>query len=409
MIHKLKKPFASLKFPDFKLYYSGTLFSEIGSQMQVVAINWQVYELTHSAVSLGIIGFSAFLAIILFALPAGLLADKADRKKILIFSQLFPCFLSILLTVATITQTITPLMIYILVFLNFAARTFQGPARQSIIPQLVPKPFYVNAFSLQTMARQISLVVGPAIAGFMIEFLGVGSIYLFNSLSFVVYIFTLLPLKIKPHQLISGVTYSFKSIWEGIKFVTTNEILFYTMFLDFLANFFSAATTLLPIFAKDIFAIGPKGLGLLYAAPAIGSTIAGLIIASFSNIKNQGKVILGSVMIYGAATAAFGISNSFYIAIFFLTLMGVGDMISTVLRNTLRQLITPDHLRGRMIAVNTIFVQGGPMIGETESGFVAAIFGAPFAVFSGGVITVLVTILIYLKVPKLRNYQSHQA
>lgn len=374
--------------------------------MQVVAINWQVYELTNSPASLGLVGLSGLLAILIFALPSGLIVDKLNRKKILLYSQIFPAVIALILTAMTFYKTINPLSIYILVFLSFAARTFQGPARQAIIPQLVTKPFYLNAFSLQTMSRQISLMIGPAIAGFVIEFSGVGNIYLFNALTFVIYVFTLLPINIKPHAKASGVSYSFQSLWEGVRFVLSSHILIYTMVLDFIANFFSSAATLLPIFAKDIFLTGPKGLGLLYTAPAIGSTIAGFILATVSNIKNQGKAILGGVLLYGAATAAFGLSNSFILALVFLSLVGAGDILSTVLRNTIRQILTPDHLKGRMVAVNTIFVQGGPMAGEAEAGFVAHFFGAPFSVVSGGIITVLLTILIAFKVPKLRNYQS---
>jgi MFS family permease len=155
-------------------------------------------------------------------------------------------------------------------------------------------------------------------------------------------------------------------MYDGIHFVWKSPILFYTMLLDFIANFFSSATTLLPIFAKDIFMVGPQGLGFLYAAPAIGSIVAGLIMASLGNIRNQGKIILAAVTLYGAATAFFGLTNSFYLAIILLSLVGVGDMISTVLRNTLRNMLTPDHIRGRMLAVNTLFIQGGPMIGEEE-------------------------------------------
>lgn len=404
MIQKLKT-FSSLKFPDFRLYYFGTTFSEVGSQMQVVALNWQVYELTNSAASLGLVGLSAFLAIIIFSLPSGLIVDKFDRKKILIFSQIAPCFLSIALAFMTITGTITPMAIYILVFLSFAVRSLQGPARQSIIPQLVTQDYLVNAFSLQTMSRQLSLVIGPAIAGFMIEFWGVQNIYLLNALTFVVYIFTLIPIHIRPHSKAADVEFSFQSIWEGVAFVFANQILIYTMLLDFIATFFSSATTLLPIFARDIFQIGPKGLGLLYSAPAIGSMIAGLVMASIHNIKNQGLLILAGVLLYGAATVAFGLSNSFVLALIFLSLVGVGDMVSTVLRSTIRQVLTPDYLKGRMIAVNTIFVQGGPMIGEAEAGFVAFLFGAPFSVISGGVITIVLTLLIAFRVPGLRRYQ----
>lgn len=408
MIEKLKA-FRSLKFPDFRNYFLGTTFSEIGTQMELVAINWQVYELTHSAASLGFVGLSAFLAIIIVALPAGLIVDKLDRKKVLLFSQILPCFVSLTLLLMTITDTITPLAIYILVFFSFAARAFQGPARQSIIPQLVSHEYFLNAFSLQTMSRQVSLMIGPAIAGFVIEFLKVQTVYILNFSTFVIYILILLPIHIRPHSRASEVTYSVKSVWEGIRFVLSNQILVYTMLLDFIANFFSSATTLLPIFAREIFNIGPKGLGLLYSAPAIGSTLTGLILASIHNIKNQGKIILLGVLIYGGATIAFGLSNSFILALIFLSLVGVGDMLSTVLRNTIRQILTPDHLKGRMVSVNMIFVQGGPMAGEAEAGFVAQFFGAPFSVVSGGVITILLTLLIAFKVPQLRNYQSAYA
>lgn len=404
MVRNLKT-FSSLKFRDFRLYYFGTLFSEIGSAMQTVAINWQVYEITHSAASLGIVGLSAFLAIMIFSLPSGLIVDKLNRKKVLIFSQIFPALLAFILTFTSFFKTVNPLVIYILVFLSFAARTFQGPARQSIIPQLVSKEYFINAFSLQTMSRQVSLMIGPAIAGFMIEFFGVPSVYLFNALTFIIYIITLIPIEIRPHKIIEEVSYSFNSLWEGVRFVFTNEILIYTMALDFIANFFSSATTLLPIFAKDIFMIGPKGLGLLYSAPAIGSTIAGLVMATIHNFKNQGKLILAGVLLYGAATTAFGLSSSFVLALIFLSLVGVGDMISTVLRNTIRQILTPDHIKGRMVAVNTIFVQGGPMAGEAEAGFVAQFFGAPFSVISGGIATVALTLLIAWKVPHLRKYR----
>lgn len=400
------KTFSSLKFKDFRLYYFGTLFSEIGSQMQVVGINWQVYELTHSAAALGIVGLSGFLAIMIFSLPSGLIVDKLNRKKVLLFSQIFPLIVTLVLALMTYYQTINSPTIYIIVFLSFIARTFQGPARQSIIPQLVSKPYFLNAFSLQTMSRQMALVIGPAIAGFMIAWFKVDSIYFFNAFTFLVYIFTLIPIHIKPHNRVNAVSFSFKSLWEGVRFVFTNEILIYTMLLDFVANFFSSATTLLPIFAKDIFMIGPKGLGLLYSAAAFGSTITGLILASIHRFKNQGRTILIGVLIYGGATIGFGLSNSFILALIFLSLVGVGDMLSTVLRNTIRQILTPDHLKGRMISINAIFVQGGPMAGEAEAGFVAHFFGTPFSVVSGGIATVLITILIALKVPKLRNYKS---
>lgn len=383
------------------------MVSEVGTQMQVVAINWQIYEMTHSAIALGLVGLSGFLPIIFFALLGGLTADLMDRKKLLIGTQIFQALIAAVLAFTTQVNLITPVFIYFMIALTAAAKTFQAPARQAIIPHLVPKAHFINAISLNTLIRQSSILIGPAIAGFMIEFYGVKSIYYFNAISFLIMITALVPIQVNIAPLEKKVSYSFKSVWEGIKFVRHNEILYSTMILDFLANFFSSATTLLPIFAKDILGTGAKGLGILYAAPAFGAVIAGLVIASLGNIKNQGKTILYSVALFGLATIGFGLSRNFYLSLFFLSLVGVGDMISTVLRNTIRQLITPDYIRGRMVSINMIFVQGGPLIGETEAGLVAALMGAPLSVITGGVLTVLITAWVAAKIPKLRNYSPN--
>lgn len=400
-------PFASLKFKDYSLFFWGSIASEVGSQMQVVAINWQIYEITHSAVALGLVGLVSFIPILIFSLIGGITADKHDRKQLLIWSQLFQALFALGLTIASFLNLADPILIYSAVALSFVARSFQAPARQAIIPDLVSKKHFMNAVSLNVIIRQSALLIGPAIGGFIIEGFGVKAVYLLNTVSFFLLIFALIPIKVSStHIAKSNVTYSLKSIWEGIKFIRSNRILFSSMMLDFLATFFSSATTLLPIFAKDILGTGAKGLGLLYAAPSVGAVIAGLVIASIRHIKNQGKVILGSIIIYGAATIGFGLSNSFILSLIFLSLVGIGDMISTVLRNTIRQLLTPDHLRGRMVALNMIFVQGGPLIGEFEAGLLAAIIGAPASVALGGALTVALTILIALKNPKLRNYQG---
>lgn len=385
------------------------MVSEIGTQMQVVAINWQVYELTHSALALGLVGFAGFLPIIFFALLGGLVADKVDRKKLLIFTQIFQALVAAMLAIFSFLNLVTPSLIYIMIALTAAAKTFQAPARQAIIPHLVPKAHFINAISLNTLIRQSSILIGPAIAGFMIALYGVRSIYLLNAISFIFLIIALIPVKVFAKPLEKKVSYSLSSVWEGIKFVKGNQILASTMILDFLANFFSSATTLLPIFAKDILKVGPAGLGLLYAAPAIGAVIAGLILASIRNIKSQGKLILASVFLYGVATIGFGLSKSFYLSLFFLSLVGVGDMVSTVLRNTIRQLITPDYIRGRMVSINMIFVQGGPLIGEMEAGVLAAFTSAPFSVAIGGIATVILTLLVAIKEPKLKDYQGQEA
>lgn len=407
-MQKKISPFSSLKFKDYRLFWWGGILSEVGSQMQMVAINWQLYELTNSPIALGILGLVAFIPIILFSLPAGLFVDKHDRKKILIWSQVFPTFFAFILAGASYFNVISPVLIYSMVGLAFVAKCFQGPARQAIIPQLVPRKNFMNAVSLNTMIRQAALVVGPAVAGFMIQPFGVQTIYFINGISFLIYIVSLLPIKVVMNKRASEIEFSFTAIMDGIRFVYKSPILLSTMLLDFLANFFSSATTLLPIFAKDILHVGPQGLGILYAAPSIGSVLAGLIMASVGHIKHQGRVVIGSVLLFGAATLGFGLSKSFYLSLFFLSLVGVGDMISTVLRNTIRQLLTPDHLRGRMVSVNMIFVQGGPQIGETEAGLLAAFAGAPVSVITGGIATLLITLVIAIVIPKLRKYRGNE-
>lgn len=401
-----KKTFASLKFRDFRLFWIGSLVSQIGTQMQNVAVNWQIYITTHSALALGMVGLATFLPIVLFSLLGGIAADKFNRKYLLIISQLFQAFFALMFFISSFYGFISPSLIYILLFLNTIALTINAPSRQAVIPVLVPKEYFMNAVSLNTLVRQASTVIGPAIAGFMIEYWGIESVYVFNTISFFVLIATLIPLTIEIHDNADKVTYSFKSIFEGIKFVCSEPMIYSTMLLDFFATFFSSATTLLPIFAHDILNIGARGLGILYASPAIGAVIAGLIVSSMGHIKKQGEIILISVFVYGLATIGFGLSGSFYLSLLFLAIVGASDMVSTIIRNTIRQVLTPDNLRGRMVSINMIFFQGGPQIGETEAGIAAHALGAPASVVVGGIGTIISTALVAFYTPKLKKYQG---
>lgn len=194
------------------------------------------------------------------------------------------------------------------------------------------------------------------------------------------------------------------AVGEGIRFVVKSPMIFSTMLLDFLANFFSAATSLLPIFATEILHVGAQGLGILYGAESIGAVVAGTIVSFLGNIKKQGAILLGAVAAYGAATTLYGMSNIFLLSFVLLALVGAADTVSTILRNTIRQLSTPDHLRGRMTSVTMIFFQGGPQLGNLEAGIVAALFGAPFSVISGGIATVIAVGIVAWLAPQLREY-----
>jgi len=400
-------PFQALKFRDFRLFWFGSLVSMMGNQMQTVAVAWQVYEITHSAAALGLIGIVQFLPILLFSLIGGVAADKLDRKKLLIFSQIVLALSAGSLALITHLNLIQSVWIYLVLFANATINAFSQPARQSVLPNLVPKEYFMNAVGLNTLQRQIGVIIGPAVAGFMIAGLGVQSIYLFNAVSFVFLLLTIIPIHVPAHIEATKASFSLKSIMEGIHFVRKSPILYSTMILDFLATFFGTANALMPIFAKDILHVGAQGLGLLYAAPSIGGILAGLFFSSVHTLKHQGMIIISAVMLYGLATIGFGLSKSLMLSLFFLSLTGAGDMGSTILRNTIRQMITPDHLRGRMVSVNMLFIQGGPRLGDAEAGFVAALIGAPAAVVVGGIGTIAMTALVAIFIPKLRKYQNH--
>ena len=400
------KPFLTLKIPNFRNYLLGAFLSEIGNQMQVVAVAWQVYEMTRNPVSLGLIGVANFLPIILFSLIGGLVVDKVDRRNLLILVQGLQAILALSLFGLTMFHLINPLMIYVILFLISTSQSFSIPARQSVVPHLVPKKLFMNAVSLNTLQYQSAIMIGPAIAGFLIAGVGVQAIYLVNALSFLFFIMAIFSIKVplQSHDR-EAVEFSLGSIMEGIRFVVKTPILLTTMVLDFLVTFFGTATILMPVFAQDVLQVGPKGLGLLYSAPAIGGVLAGLFISLMHHkIKHQGKAIIASIILYGLATIGFGFSKIFPLSILFLVLVGFGDMFSTIIRNTIRQLITPDYLRGRMASVMRIFFQGGPQLGDMEAGFLAKVIGGPVSVVVGGVGTVIITVLIIWKNKSLRNY-----
>jgi MFS family permease len=387
---------------------AGHLISRIGSEMQTVAINWHIYNLTGNPLSLGIIGLVRFISIIIFSPLGGITADKFDRRKVMFVSQIFMIFFSLILTVTTYNKSVSPFLIYILIALSSASSAFDTPARQAIIPGLVPAKDFINATSLNTIIWQAAIVIGPAIGGFVIASRGEGFVYLSNTISFIAFLISLILIKIPPRKIEHSVSWGLKSFMEGLNFVFHKPLIYSTMILDFIATFFGTANVLMPIFAKDILAVGPQGLGFLYAAGSLGAVIAGLIVSSIKNLKPQGKILLASISVYGLTTLLFGISRNFYLSLLFLFLAGAGDAVSTIIRNTIRQLATPDTLRGRMISVNMIFFMGGPQLGEAEAGVAASLIGTSASVVLGGFGTIITTLIIASLIPVLRKYKGDE-
>jgi MFS family permease len=416
---------AAFQYRDFRLLWSGRLFSNIGSQMQLIAINWHIFallrdqtvtisllgrefELGAEALGLGTVGLVRVIPIILFALLGGILADTRDRRKLLIGVQTAAALFSVILAVLTLTERITIPLIYLLTAAGAAVSAFEEPARQSLTPNLVPRKHFANAVSLDTLLWYLSSVVGPALAGVLVAAFDVGIVYVIDAVSFGTVIISLLMMEYRGKATNNGLGkgLGWSALVEGLRFTYRQRLIWSTMLLDFWATFFASARTMLPIVAGDVLKVGVQGYGLLATAQPMGAIIAGGILALRKEMKRQGVVLLLSVVVYGVATAVFGLSTIFSLSYILFALTGAGDTVSTVIRGTLRQLLTPDHLRGRMTSVNMVFFMGGPQLGELEAGLVAAAVGAPFAIVTGGIATVLITGWIAWKYPGLRRYEG---
>jgi len=400
--------FSSLRHRDFRLLWMGQIISVTGSQMQMVAINWHIYLLTHSALALGLVGLFRAGPIILCSLLGGVVADVIDRRRLMISTQIVMLICSGILALVTFggLQHVWP--IYLLTAIASAAWAFDTPARQALVPMLVPAKDFPNAVSLGMLMFQIGMIVGPALAGFLLAGRGPGLVYAMNAASFVGVIAGLALMRTRGRPAVEDgkePRVSVEALMEGLRFVWRTPIIVQTMTLDFVATFFASANQLLPIFAKDILQVGARGLGFLASAPAVGAVLAGLVMARLGILKRQGAIVIVSIAVFGAATIAFGLSRAFWFSLLMLAITGAADTVSTILRQTIRQLATPNNLRGRMTSVNMIFFMGGPQLGELEAGAVAAIFGAPLSVVTGGIGCLVAASIAIVAAKTLRRHQ----
>ena len=399
----------ALKNRRFFSLWSDQLLSIEGTKMQIWALFWHIRTLTEEPIALGGIGLARILPIIVFSLISGVMADSFNRTNILFITQSCAALLALVLGLLTQFGQITIWHIYTLTALQAVAIAFDGPARQALVPNLVPAKDLPNAFSMTSIAWQTGSILGPALTGFTIAFGGQQAVYYINAISYLAVILALILIGNVPQtktDRIAGVSWS--SIKEGIHFIVNKPIILSTMLLDFVATFFASANTLMPIIARDILKVGVVEYGWLSAAPSVGAVIAALILSQIRELRRQGPLFLGSVVIFGLATVIFGLSSSLVLAWGALTVTGAADAVSTIIRNTIRQLQTPDYLRGRMTSVNQIFFQGGPQLGEVEAGVVAQLFGAPFAIISGGIGCIVGMVLIIRRWPLLLTYDGDE-
>ena len=387
----------------------GLLISIAGSQMQFAAIHWHVRELTGepNPLALGGIGLARILPVIVFSFVGGAVADNFNRRKILFVTQSIAALQAASLAYLTFSGQITIWHIYALTAIQAATMAFDLPARQAMVPNLVSREHLPSAFSMGTIAFNTGAIVGPLLFGIIPEG-GQGYVYLINSISFLAVILALILMGSVQQDLKRASGVNLRSMWDGVRFIFGRPLILSTMMMDFVATFFASANTMLPIVARDILFVGKTGYAWLVSAQAIGSVGAGMIVSQIRELRRQGPLFLASVTMFGLATVWFGLSQTFLPAMIALLLMGAGDAVSTVIRNTIRQLQTPDHIRGRMTSVNQIFFMGGPQLGEVEAGVVASLFGVPFAIVSGGVGCILGMFLIIWKWPQLVSYNGDE-
>lgn len=382
-------PYAALRHSGYRRLLIGNMLGSVGNQMQSLAVGWELYQRTDSALDLGLVGLVQFLPVVFLSLPAGQAADHFSRKGLLLTSLALAALASAALAALSFFQGPIPL-IYVCLFLVGVARAFMAPARWSLVHQLVPESALGNAITWNSSGWQVASMSGPALGGLVIAATGKAfHAYLIAVLCSIAVIGLLLPIRPRPVERSSkGVT--LQSFLAGVRFVFRTKLILATITLDLFAVLFGGATALLPIFARDILQVGPSGLGWLRAAPSFGAFLMALTLAHRPPLGRAGLALLASVAGFGAATIVFGLSRNFTLSFAMLLVTGALDNVSIVVRGTLVQLLTPEAMRGRVSAVNTIFIVSSNDLGDFESGLTAKWFGPVASVVIGGVGSLIV-------------------
>jgi MFS family permease len=408
-----RQSFVALQHRNYRLIWIGLLVSFTGSMMQNAALLWHVSLLVapeRKGLALGLVGLVRVVPIVVFSMISGVVADAWDRRRLMLFTQIAATAVAVALGLIAFRGITVVWPIYALAAIGSAVGAFDLPARNALVPTLVPREHLPNAISLNTIMFQTASVAGPSLGGLLIATSSVGWVYIANAISFGFVIAALLMMRGVPPRAGADTSskddVSFGAAREGLRFVFRSPLIRSTMLLDFFATFFSSATALLPIFAQDVLKVGAEGYGWLYAAPAAGAVATSAAMVPLTDrIERRGPTLLWAVAGYGLATVIFGLSRSFWLTFFCLALTGATDTVSMIIRNIVRQLETPDRLRGRMTGINMVFFMGGPQLGELEAGAVANWLGAPISVISGGIGCLVATGWVAAATPALRHYK----
>jgi MFS family permease len=429
-------PYAAFRSRGFSFFTAGNLLSIVGRQMLAVAVEWEMYARTHSATALGLVGLVIAVPVVALSLPAGHLADRFSRKRILLVSQIFSALASVALAlvswkhlaipqmpilrqgngilraIATVFERHHPAfhfddasipLIYILLFFYGTARTFGWAARASFFPTLISRDAFANAVTWNNSVFQIGSVAGPAIGGFLIAGAGFPFVYVLDALCALAFFALVLPIRRGPRIANRTDESTWRSLVAGLRFVFSKQVILATITLDLFAMLLGGATALLPIFADQILHCGPVGLGWMRASPAVGAFVMALVVAYLPPMRHAGKALLWCVTGFGIATIVFGVSKVLWLSLGMLFLAGAFDSVSVIIRGSIVQLVTPDEMRGRVSAVNNIFIGTSNEFGALESGLTAALFGPIVSVVAGGIGTILVVLGVAGFWPKTRK------
>jgi MFS family permease len=394
--------YVSFRLRDYRFLLAGAFLSNFGLQMLSVAVSWDLYTQTHSALVLGNVGFVQVAPFLLFSLFAGHVADRYDRRAVMVLSQIV--FLGASALLAFGHRSVA--LIYTALLLTALARTFQGPARGAVLPQIVPREILGNAITWNSSAQEIANVAGPALAGLLLATTGSRAVYILQCGFALMTLVSFGSIRSRRSADAPGPARDMKALFEGIRFVLANRLILTAVSLDLFGVLFGGATALLPIFAVDILHAGPNALGWLRAAPSVGAVLMAVATAHAPRIDHAGRALMLAVTGFGAATIAFGLSRNLWLSLGMLVLTGAFDNISVVLRHSLVQTKTPDFVRGRVLAVNNIFISCSNQLGAVESGWTAAWLGAVPSVWAGGVATIVIVAICAAVSPALRHWRQ---
>lgn len=424
--------YSAFRSPDYRAYAISGFISTLGRQMLGIALGYEIFQRTHSATALGLVGLMGALPIVFLSIPAGIVADRLNRKAIILLTQALAIFSSLCLVALALQHVAVPSggllgagtrglyalaawfgekdgvffepampLMYALLFLNGGARAFGWAARSAFFPNLVPRSALGNAVMWNSSTFELTCVIGPAIGGLAIAVFGVPVVYALDAVCGVVGILFLLRVQ-APQELATSHPHPLRDLFTGLRFVHENKVILATVMLDMFAVLLGGATALLPIFAEQILHVGAIGLGWLRAAPSLGAVLMAFTLAHRPPLQRAGHAMCYAVAGFGAATIVFGLSKNYALSFAALAVTGACDNISVVVRHTLVQLLTPDAMRGRVSAVNNIFIGSSNELGAFESGITAALLGPVMSVVAGGIGTILVVFGVAAKWPQVR-------